>query len=76
MSHDPRPQPSQLSHAENREAHTDPWLGDTGPSTQPSSPEPALWTCRYCDAENGPSYRTQCLACGIRRDAYERGEAR
>lgn len=72
----PRTVPSQLSHAENREAHTDPWLGDTGPSTQPSSPEPALWTCRYCDAENGPSYRTQCLACGIRRDAYERGEAR
>lgn len=71
----PRTLPSQLSHAENREAHTDPWLSNTGPST-PSGPEPALWTCRYCDAENGPSYRTQCLACGIRRDAYERGEAR
>lgn len=71
----PRTVPSQLSHAENRKAHTDPWLSNTGPST-PSGPEPALWTCRYCDAENGPSYRTQCLACGIRRDAYERGEAR
>lgn len=72
----PRSVPPQLSHAENREAHTDPWLSNTQPSTQSSSPEPALWTCRYCDAENGPSYRTQCLACGIRRDAYERGEAR
>lgn len=71
----PRSVPPQLSHAENQEAHTDPWLSNTGPST-PSGPEPALWTCRYCDAENGPSYRTQCLACGIRRDAYERGEAR